>query len=144
MDVPALERSKMIADDFVAHLREYFPDADVRIHNSRDDTPLVAFVRMIKARKVAICGASTFCTYPVLANTNIRYVFHSDKLNRWVDRLRFAPSIRAVESPRLANNYIGALTDEQLKHWLRHQNPNGNDVIVGPPLFRVPKTLFEF
>lgn len=141
-DSLALARTEMIAKDFVAHLREFFPNAVVKLRNSAQDTPFVAYVRMVKANKVAICGSSTFCTYPVMANANIRYIFESEKFNRWVKRLRYTGLVRTIETPRLANNYIGALTDMQLTHWLRHQDPNGNDIITGPPLFRVPKTKF--
>lgn len=143
-DTLALLRTEMIAKDFVAHLRQHFPTATVILHNSPLDTPLVAYVRMAKASKVAICGASTFCTYPVLANPNLRYLYDSEKFNPWVKRLKYTGSVRTIESPRLANNYIGALTDHQLTHWLRHQNPNGNDIITSPPLFRVPKTKFVY
>ena len=143
-DTLALYRTEMIAKDFVSHLREYFPHASVKLHNSPQDTPLVTYVRMMKAGKVTICGASTFCTYPVLANPNIRYLFESEKFNPWVKRLKYMGNVRTIESPRLANNYIGALTDLQLTHWLRHQDPNGNDIITSPPLFRVPKTKFVY
>ena len=138
----ALARTELIAKEFVAHLRENFPNASVKLRNSPQDSPFVAYVRMVKANKVAICGFSKFCSYPVLANANIRYVFESEKFNLWVKRLRYTGLVRTMEAPRLTNNYIGSLTDNQVIHWLRHQDPNGNDIITGPPLFRVPKTKF--
>jgi len=142
VDRLALQRTEMIAKDFVAHLREFFPNAIVKLRNSPQDTPFVAYVRMMKASKVAICGSSTFCTYPTLANPGIRYLIESEKYNPWVKKLTYNGKVRTLEAPRLANNYIGALSDQQLTHWLRHQDPNGNDIITGPPLFRVPKTKF--
>lgn len=143
-DKKSLARSEMVTKDFLDHLRENFPHAKVTLHNSPADTPFVTYIRLIKARKTAICGATTFCTYPVLANPGISYVFETEKLNPWVKRLGFMDAVRTYDTPRLASNYAGSLTDNQLMHWLRHQDPNGNDVITSPPLFRVPKTKFAY
>mmetsp|Transcript_20946 Transcript_20946/g.34616 ORF Transcript_20946/g.34616 Transcript_20946/m.34616 type:complete len:495 (-) Transcript_20946:95-1579(-) len=143
-DIHSLERSELVAKDFIVHLRETFPHAVVVLRNSPADTPFVTYVRIMKANKVTICGATTFCTYAALSNPAISYLFESEKLNPWVKRLRYLETVRTYDTPRLASNYAGSLTDNQLLHWLRHQDPNGSDVITSPPLFRVPKTKFMY
>jgi hypothetical protein len=141
-DIESIKGTELIAHDFVAYLREFFPDSIVKLHNSISDTPFVAYVRLTKANKVAICGSSTFCTYPVLANPNLKFLYESRKLNPWVNRIGYLENVRTFEAPLLTNNYIGSLTDEQVLMWLRNQNPNSNEIIFSPPLIRTPKTKF--
>jgi hypothetical protein len=143
-DLVGLERTRGIAVSFVKYIQEYFPRANVELRNSGLDNPLVSFLRLLRAKKVAICGASTFCTYPVLANQQaLRYLYLSEKLNPWVKRVHFMDNVQVWNAPRVTNNYAGSLTDPQLMHWLRHQDPDAADVITGPPLFRVPKTRIQ-
>lgn len=143
-DRPHVERSSWVAQELLNHLREEFPNAHVVLHNDPGDSPQVSYIRLMKASKVAICGASTFCTYPVVANQAIRYLYESDKLNPWVKRLKYMENVHSFATNRLASNYAGSLSDKQLLHWLRHQDPNGQDDITSPPLFRVPKTRFAY
>lgn len=133
-----LAKSRLVAFDLIEHIRSKFPQAIVSIHNGDDEIPLKSYARLIRAKKVAICGASTFCTMPVLATEGKGYLFRGEKHSPWAQHVAdFQDNIRTFKVPRLANNYTDQLNDVQLLHWLRYQLPHaGEFAITGPPMIR--------
>lgn len=143
-DIPVIERSKKIAHDLVNHLQEKFPAASVTIHNHREETSSRAYSRLIRAKKVSICGPATFCTFPVLANRDgIGYILNGKgyTLNPWASRAALKyENIEVFGAPTLGNKYIEDLSDHDLFVWLQHQNPNiGYISIRDSPLIRYVK-----
>eukprot|EP00804_Cyclotella_cryptica_P028058 CCRYP_020433-RA/>CCRYP_020433-RA protein AED:0.29 eAED:0.29 QI:0/-1/0/1/-1/1/1/0/452 len=87
-DMTSTSKSEMIAMDLLDALRKAFPHAEIRLHNTPSDTIIDSLVRIVHARKVAICGCSTFCPYPLLATKGIGYIYDPGtprfKQNLWV------------------------------------------------------------
>jgi hypothetical protein len=139
-----IDRSKLVAEDLQSYLAKEFPRAKVEIHNGHSEIPAKAYARLTRAKKVAVCGSSTFCTYPVLAvREAIGYIFRAEKHSPWAVRAATKyDNIRTYKVPRLTNNYTCKLSDTDLLMWLREQDPNvGGLVVNGPPLLRVSKNL---
>jgi hypothetical protein len=78
-----LAKSRLVAFDLMEHLQAKFPHAKVEIHNGAEEIPLKSYARLIRAKKVAICGPSTFCTMPVLASQGTGYLFRGEKHSPW-------------------------------------------------------------
>jgi len=133
-----LAKSRLVAFDLVAQIKSKFPQAIVSIHNGDDEIPLKSYARLVRAKKVAICGPSTFCTMPVLATEGKGYLFRGEKHSPWAQHVaQFNDNIKMFKVPRLSNNYIDKLNDTQLLHWLRYQLAHaGEFTIAGPPLVR--------
>jgi hypothetical protein len=133
------ERSAMITYDLVQHFNMVFPNATVTIHNGPDETALKSYARLIRAKKVSVCGSSTFCTLPVLANREgIGFIFRAEKHNPWaVKAAEKYANIMTWKVPRLANHFIPMLDDVSLLHWLRNQDARAGEFTVGGyPLIR--------
>ncbi|KAL7488685.1 hypothetical protein ACHAW6_015998 [Cyclotella cf. meneghiniana] len=148
-DMTATSKSEMIAMDLLAALQKAFPHAEIRLRNSPDDTIIDSLVRIVNARKVAICGCSTFCPYPLLATKGIGYIYDPGnprfKQNLWVkNAAERYENIRLFETPLLNgvlidNHRTGEkMADEDVLAWLRTQSPDvGNIDIQQPPILRV-------
>ena len=63
--------SELIVHDLMLALELEFPDVEVRLHNSDNESIIDSLARLVHARKVAICGCSTFCPYALLAADGI-------------------------------------------------------------------------
>jgi hypothetical protein len=126
-------RTRIVANDLVQHLQEEFPHAAVQTIKDGDEPTTKTFQRLIKANKISICGVSSLCTHPVLANENglaFLYKFPNHG-NDWATNLsRMYMNVREWEAPLLESNYIATLTDEQLLNWLRTQDPKAEDMDV--------------
>jgi len=148
-DMTSTSKSETIAMDLLAALQKAFPHAEIRLRNSPDDTIIDSLVRIVNARKVAICGCSTFCPYPLLATKGIGYIYDPGnprfKQNLWVkNAAERYENFRLFETPLLNgvvidNHRTGEkLADEDLLAWLRTQSPDvGNIDIQQPPILRV-------
>ena len=137
--------SEMIAIDLVLALQNAFPQASVRIHNDPESTIMESLARLVHARKVTICGCSTFCPYPLLAAEGIGYVYNPlGPQNAWVRKAsEIYSNLRLFETPMLngmmiSNEKTGsALSETDVMKWLRNQDITvGNVDIVEEPLFR--------
>lgn len=137
-----LHKSRLVAEDLVRHLRHHFPEATVRIHNGRGETPLKAMARLVRARTVAVCGASTFCTIPVLSvDRGMGFLFRAYKHSPWahsvVKQYKGSSKLQSFEAPRLTNNFIERLQMDTILYWLRNQASNvGLHRISDHPLIR--------
>eukprot|EP00804_Cyclotella_cryptica_P026583 CCRYP_014014-RA/>CCRYP_014014-RA protein AED:0.09 eAED:0.09 QI:0/-1/0/1/-1/1/1/0/485 len=139
--------SETIALDLMKSLQSAFPKATIRIHNSPEATIIESQARIVHARKVAICGCSTFCPYALLATEGIGFMYNPvGAQNIWVrnaaERYR---NFRLFEAPLLnglmiANKKSGwTLHRAHVMGWVRKQNPNvGNVDIFEEPMFRAP------
>lgn len=133
--------SEKIANDLIHALQRAFPNAQIRLHNSPDDTIIGSLARLVHASKAAVCGCSTFCPYAVLATDGIGYVYNPagyPSQNIWVRnaalwhdnfRLFDTPMLNGLVISNLKNDY--SMPEHRVIRWLREQNPNvGNIDIV--------------
>jgi len=114
-DMEFTERSRLVAEHLKEFLMQTFPQATVAIHNSgEEESPAKAGARLTRAKKVAICGCSSFCAYPVMAVADdaLGYIFKSHHYNLFSQHLADGrPNIRVFESPMLGNNEMAALDE---------------------------------
>lgn len=82
-DVEFKGACQSIVEDFIGHLKQNFPNA--RISAPSNGSVAVDYFRLIRARSMAICGASTFCLWPTLANPNSR--IYNSRLFPWIKSL---------------------------------------------------------
>jgi hypothetical protein len=135
------ERSNLVARNLQKHLEETFPDAAVTTYSTHVQHLSRAYSRLVRAKKVSICGPSTFCTFPVLGNRDaIGYILNGENytLNPWSVRATYKyENINIFSAPALGNAYIESLSNHDLLVWLNHQNPNiGYVSIRDNPLMR--------
>lgn len=138
-DAVLIEKAKAITHDFVDYLQKRFPSARIRIHNDSNETPLTSMIRLIQAKNVAVCGASTFCTMPVLSTHGEGYLFRAPKHSPWAHLVtkQHPDRLHSFAAPRLANHVITKMTSQEIVHWLRNQHSEvGLLVISEPPLIR--------
>lgn len=144
-DMDYISMSEVIAFDLISVLQTVFPQAAIRIHNNPDSTIMESLARLVHSRKVAICGCSTFCPYPLMATRGIGYVYNPlGPQNRWVKKAaEMNPNFRLFDTPMLngmmiSNEKTGwKLSETDVMRWLRNQDvAAGNIDIVEEPLFR--------
>ena len=117
----------------------------VTIHNGPEETPLKSYACLIRAKKVSVSGSSTFCTLPVLVNREgIGFIFRTKKHNPLaVKAATKYDKIMTWKVPRLAKHLISRLNNMQILRWLRNQDAQAGEHIIGeepliPP--RLPGT----
>ncbi|KAL7503496.1 hypothetical protein ACHAWX_000592 [Stephanocyclus meneghinianus] len=139
--------SETIALDLMRVLQAEFPHATIRLHNSPDATIIESQARIVHARKVAICGCSTFCPYALLATEGIGFMYNSiGGENIWVrNAAKKYRNFRLFEAPLLNGLVINntksgwMLQHADVLSWMQKQNPNvGNVDIFEAPIFRYP------
>lgn len=144
-DVAYTSLSEMIVQDLIEALKIEFPFAEIKIHNSPYGSILESLSRVVNARKVAICGCSTFCPYALLARDGLGFMYHpSGAQNQWVrNAAQWHPNFRLFDTPMLnglviANHkYSYSMPQERVIRWLREQDPHvGNVDITKGPIFR--------
>ncbi|KAL7487867.1 hypothetical protein ACHAW6_013433 [Cyclotella cf. meneghiniana] len=149
-DAQSTSVSKIVAMDLLDAIQRAFPGAKVTLHNRPEETIIESLARLVHARKVAICGCSTFCPYPLLATKGIGFIYnplHSQ--NIWVKnaseeighfRLFNAPLLNGLV---IDNHKTGkSLSIGVVMRWLRNQRPDvGNIDITAPPIFRSSKIV---
>ena len=90
--------SETIAIGLQSFLAQHYPKASISIRNSRNDTTAMVFTRIIKARRLSICTASTYCVYPTLGAEGIGVLLPSPlyggKHPNWVDKLGGVKDLR--------------------------------------------------
>jgi hypothetical protein len=137
--------SEAIATDLIDAIKREFAQAEVRLHNSPESTIIESLARLVQARKVAICGCSTFCPYALLATEGIGYMYNPvGNQNRWVrNAAERYPNFRLFETPMLnglmmKNNKTGyTMPAGRILRWLQVQKPDiGNVDIFEGPVFR--------
>jgi hypothetical protein len=139
--------SETITLDLVRAVQAAFPLAEIRLHNNPEATIIESQARIVHARKVAICGCSTFCPYALLATEGIGFMYNPvGAQNIWVrNAAERYENFRLFEAPLLnglmiANNKSGWLLHRaHVMGWVRKQNPTvGNLDIIKAPIFRNP------
>ncbi|KAL7478291.1 hypothetical protein ACHAW6_004060 [Cyclotella cf. meneghiniana] len=142
-DAHATSKSKAIAMDLLDAIQRAFPRAKVTIHNRPEETIIESLARLVHARKVAICGCSTFCPYPLLATKGIGFMYNQTVgQNLWVkNAAEQYDHFRLFDTPLLnglviENRKTGKALDlSDVTSWMRNQNPDvGNIDITGPPI----------
>lgn len=137
--------SELITHDLSVALELEFPGVEVRLHNSDNESIIGSLARLVHARKVAICGCSTFCPYALVAAEGIGYIYNpAGYQNVWVGNAseRYE-NFRLFDTPMLngliiANDKYGwRAPEKRVIRWLREQDPNvGNVDIFRGPIFR--------
>lgn len=144
-DSGSTDRSELVAMDLVEALQKAFPRAKVRLLNSPKQTIVESLVRLVQARKVAICGCSTFCPYPLMATRGIGYVYEPlAGQNQWVKNAAMHhDDYRLFQTPMLNMMVMeNSITKERLDDldvlaWMRTQDPDvGNIDILSEPIIR--------
>lgn len=143
-DTHATSKSKTIAMDLLNAIRRAFPRAKVTLHNKPEETIIESLARLVHARKVAICGCSTFCPYPLLATKGIGFMYNQTAgQNLWVkNAAEQYKHFRLFDTPLLnglimENRKTGETLDlGVVTKWMQNQNSDvGNVDITGPPIF---------
>lgn len=126
--VTAPTKPETTADIIVNGLRTFladqYPKAKVAVRNSPNDNASMVHTRLVKARQLVICTASTYCLHPTIGSEAVGVMFWNAKHPNWVDRLGAyhpsfsSPMIRFLESknfPRgvesLGKTLVDILTD---------------------------------
>jgi hypothetical protein len=139
--------SEMIVTDLIDAIKREFRQAEVRLHNSPESSIIESLARIVQARKVAICGCSTFC--PLLAREKLGFMYNpAGGQNIWVrNAAMWHSEFRLFDTPMLnglviSNNKNGyVMPKERVLNWLRKQDPTvGNIDIVHGPIFRSKTT----
>ena len=137
--------SELIAIDLVQSMQKAFPRTTIRIHNDPNGSIMESLARIVHARKVAICGCSTFCPYPLMVTNGIGYMYNPvGSQNSWVrNAAERNKNFRLFDTPMLngmiiSNQKTGSkLSDGDVMKWLRNQDISvGNVDIVEEPMFR--------
>jgi len=121
------ELSKTVGRDLARQLQIEFPNAKVSIHNDREtETTVTSYSRLVRAKKIAICGCSTFCPFPVMSVEDdvMAYLYNSKYLNQFFTNYLAGhkDNIHLWDAPMLGSNDIGGLTDLQIIEFLRNEN----------------------
>ncbi|CAJ1931782.1 unnamed protein product [Cylindrotheca closterium] len=82
-DVLFAATCQILVDDLVEYLSQSFPNA--RISIPTNGSIAVDYFRLIRATSMAICGPSTFCLWPTLANPNAKIL--NSRLFPWIKQL---------------------------------------------------------
>ena len=145
VDMAYTSLGEMIVQDLIEAIQPEFPMATIRLHNSPDSTIIESLSRVVNARKVAICGCSTFCPYALLAREDLGFMYNPvGSQNQWVrNAANWHPYFHLFETPMLnglviSNNKNGyKMPEHRVIRWLREQDPTvGNIDITESPIFR--------
>jgi len=92
------------------YLEAAFPAANVSIWNSIDETMDVAYTRQIAAKRLLICGPSTFCLIPALGRTSKSIIVQSPLFGgrqSWLVKVAMMDDrIEYVDEPYFASKSI--------------------------------------
>ena len=84
IDIEFAKLSEMVVKDLTSYLREEIPNAIVGIDNDwNTETVATSYARLTIAKKIVICGCSTFCPYPVMRIQDdvLAYLYNLEYLN---------------------------------------------------------------
>lgn len=104
----------IIAQGLYAFLEKHFSNASITIRDSANDTIPIVYTRMIEARRVTVCTASTFGLYATIASKGTSVIIPSwvfgEQHPNWVDNLdgQFgirAPKVKFISSAKLQKYY---------------------------------------
>lgn len=117
-DAPFDLKCRLLVQDLAGFLTARFPKANISIPSSQSIAQ--DYGRLIRAKSMAICGPSTFCLWPTLANAN-PFIYKS-RLFPWVEQLD-SQVFTVYNSPRLkprANQTLDGLGMEEILSWLQN------------------------
>jgi hypothetical protein len=106
----------VVAQGLYAFLEKHFPNASITIRDSVHDTIPMVYTRLIEARRVAVCTASTFCLHATIASKGTSVIIPSwvfgDQHPNWVDNLdgQFGirtPKVKFLSSAKFRNEDYG-------------------------------------
>jgi len=126
-------RSEVAGRDLATHLGQEFPNAVVSIHNDRkSETTVTSYARLVLAKKIAICGCSTFCALPVSSVQEgvMAYLLDSKYLNGFYTQYlaKNHDNIHLWKAPMLGGNEMKDLADAEVLDFLRDKNTTGIEI----------------
>jgi len=125
--------SEVVGRDLATHLRQEFPNAVVDIHNDwESETTVTSYARLVLAKKIAICGCSTFCAVPVASVQEgvMAYLLDSKFLNRVYSQYlaKNHDNIHLWKAPMLGGNEMKGLADTEVLDFLRSNTTTGIEI----------------
>jgi len=127
------QRSEVVGRDLATHLRQEFPNAIVNIHNDwKNETTVTSYARLVLAKKIAICGCSTFCALPVASVQEgvMAYLLDSKDLNRFYPQYlaKNHDNIHLWKAPMLGGTEMKDLADTEVLDFLRDKTTTGIEI----------------
>jgi len=127
------QRSEVVGRDLATHLRQEFPNAIVNIHNDwKNETTVTSYARLVLAKKIAICGCSTFCALPVASVQEgvMAYLLDSKDLNRFYPQYlaKNHDNIHLWKAPMLGGTEMKDLADTEVLDFLRNKTTIGIEI----------------
>lgn len=119
--------SRVVAEDLVRYLSDRFPDSEVVLRNDWEtETTVVAYTRLAQAKKIAVCGCSTFCPLPVVSVQDdvLAYLYEQQHLNQ-VFTNYFAETrdnVHLWNAPMLGSNEIAKLSEDEILEFLNNDD----------------------
>jgi hypothetical protein len=107
----------IVARGLYSFLETHFPKARITMRDRVNDTIPIVYTRLIEARRVTVCTASTFCLYATIAAKGTSVIIPSwlfgEQHPNWVDKLddgQFVgtirvPKVKFLSSGKLRNGY---------------------------------------
>jgi len=126
VDVEFTDLSRIVAFDLRRQLKEDFPNAEVNIHNNwRFESTITSYARLALAKKIAICGCSTFCPYPVMSVNDdaLGYIYDSKYLNAFFPQYlaEHKENMHLWDAPLLGSNEMVKLTVDEILEFLQNK-----------------------
>ena len=127
VDVAFTDLSRIVAHDLKRQLKEDFPYAEVNIHNNwRYESTVTSYARLAMAKKIAICGCSTFCPFPVMSvkDDALGYFYDSRYLNGFYPQYlaEHKENLHLWDAPLLGSNEIDKLSVDEILEFLRNKD----------------------
>jgi hypothetical protein len=125
-------KCRLIIEDLVSYLRQEFPSAQVDLHNHHSDTIAMTYARLVLAKKMTICGPSTFCKMASVASVGTGYLYTgktssehlwSSEMARRYNDVKLYRSEKLVSGSRngLSRKSLLKVPDQELLAWLRRK-----------------------
>jgi hypothetical protein len=130
LDVEFTDLSRIVAHDLERQLKEDFPNAEVHIHNNwRIESTVTSYARLARAKKIAICGCSTFCPFPVMSVEDdvLGYLYDSEYLNAFYPQYlaENKENMHLWDAPLLGSNQIDKLSTDEILEFVRNKDTSG-------------------
>ena len=82
-----LKRCRVLVYSFVKFIQQHHPNAQIFIHNDRNETIALTYARMIMARQQSITGMTSFGEFATVATFGTGYVRHPSQWVKGIDIL---------------------------------------------------------
>jgi len=133
IDAQFTDLSRVVAEDLRRQLKVDFPNAEVSIDNDNNETTVTSYTRLAKANKIAVCGCSTFCPFPVMSVEDdvLGFIYDSQYLNSFYPQYlaEHKDNMHLWDAPLLGSNEISKSTTDQILEFLRDKSTTGISIM---------------